>query len=87
MENYPSSLSVLEKVEKVLRRTEKTLATDEIVCACYLYKFLEYGCSKSYDRFKYIFCNLTDEGKKKAIRYYIVYSRSNEKANQKIKKR
>lgn len=86
MENNPSASSILEKVEKVIRKTEKTLATDEIICACYLYKFLEYGNSKAYDRFKYIFCNLTDEGKTKAIKYYLAYSKSDSKGYQLKKK-
>lgn len=86
MENCPSAPGILQKVKKILRRTDKYSLTDEVVCACYLYKFLEYGSSKAYERFKYIFCRLSDESKKKAIRYYIAYAKALKKANQKIKK-
>ena len=42
MENNPSASNILKKIEKILKRTEKYSKTDEIICACYLYKFLEY---------------------------------------------
>lgn len=80
---YPSSGSVLEKIEKILKKSNKYLITDEIMCACYLYKFLKYKSSKAFERFKYIFCRLSDDGKNKAIRYYMAYAKSNEVQNNK----
>ena len=83
------SESILIKVSRILNRTEKYLKTDEIVCACYLYRFREYGSKKDFLNFKKIFNNLSDEKRYQAINYYLTYAknmREQEKKN-KAKKR
>ena len=76
---------ILDKVDKILKITDKTLATDEIVCACYLNRFLENGRIKDFHRFKRIFNNLSDEKRHLAINYYITYSKNTREQKKKTK--
>lgn len=83
------SENILIKASRILNRTETYLKTDEIVCACYLYRFREYGSKKDFHNFKKIFNNLSDEKRYQAINYYLTYAknmREQEKKN-KAKKR
>lgn len=77
-ENSQRTESILERASKLLKRTGKYSRTDEIVCACYLLKFKEYGDKNAYDKFKMIWKNLSDEKKKKALSYYLTYKKNRE---------
>jgi len=81
---------VLNRVEGVLKKTENYLKSDEIVCACYLCKYLENYDDKYWHRFNECYNNLSLEQKDKAIRFTMIYLKNNSKKivkmNKKIKK-
>lgn len=73
--------NVFEKISRILLLNRKYEATDDIICACYLYRFCEYGNKKDYDNFKKIFTKLSDEDRSKAINYYLNYIENSKKQN------
>lgn len=79
--------SILDRVEKILLKNEKYMASDEIICACYLYRFMKYNDQKAYQYFKEIFNNLDDEHQDKAIKYYLIYARKKKQTQESNLKR
>ena len=86
MENSPYPSDIHNKVNRVLRKTNNKLSNKEVVCACYLYSFLKYHNGVAFQRFKWNFKNLTDEGKRNVVSLYLRLQ-NKEKVNSKIKKR
>ena len=71
--------SLKNVIKNIISRNEKYKSTDELLCACYLYRFLKYNDDKSYKRFKEIFSKLDDEKRYQAINYYLTYEKNSQK--------
>lgn len=80
------SKKILEKVKAVLVKSNKYLATDEVICACYLNRFLRDGGQKDYDRFKEIFNRLSQDGRYQAINQYLIFARNEKDQSKNVKK-
>jgi len=86
MENSPYPSDIYNKVSRVLRKANNNLNKEEVLCVCYLYSFLKYHNDVAFQRFKWNFKNLTDEGKRNVVSLYLRLQ-NKEKVNSKIKKR
>ena len=80
-----SDESILKRAERFYKKTEKYIKTDEVICACYLYKAFRDEDMKSFKRFKEIFNKLDDKKKQKALNYYLAYTKSVKETKRKNK--
>lgn len=69
--------SILNRVDKLVKKTEEYLKSDEIICACYLYKYIETGKLEYYTHYHDIFDKLDDIKKLIVARTFVIFSINN----------
>lgn len=70
-------LDVIKRVDEVIKNAKEFLKTNETICACYLYKFLETGDITYFNNYKSIFEVLDDKKKLEAQRLFIMFVKNN----------
>lgn len=77
-----SPYGIVKSVKNLFGINRNNLVNQEILCANYLYCFMELNDKKAYGDFKKIFEKLSDEKKFEVINHYLIYGKT---YNQKIK--
>ena len=73
---------IVKNVKNLFGINRNVLVNQEILCANYLYRFMELNDKKAYRDFKKIFEKLPDEKRFQVINHYLIYSKT---YNQRIK--
>ena len=83
---YPSPNRVVRSVKNLFGINKNVLVNQEILCANYLYRFMELNDKKAYKDFKKMFEKMNDEKRFQVINRYLMYSKIHNQKN-KVKKK
>ena len=70
-------LDVIKRADEVIKKSHEFLQSNETVCACYLYKFLETCDINYFNNYKSIYDKLDDKGKLETQKIFITFVNSN----------
>ena len=74
--NLDFGQDIIKQVDKVIKKTENYLKSDEVICACYLYKYAETNNLEYYYRYRVIFDNLDESKKLTVARTFLAFVRN-----------